>query len=195
LPARQCLADPAVRAGRVLIPKGLTGLDRYVNLRVSQRFAVPRFLSKMDKTLHDLGGIVLNGLPTFFLVLLLTFCVRYLYLKPLEKVLAERFRLTEGARKAAEESLRTADTKIAEYEKALGEARGEIYREQSEFLRKMHEEQADQVRAARARSDQRVAAIKESLSKEAEAARSGLEAQSDVLATQIADSILHRRVA
>ena len=113
---------------------------------------------------------------------------RYLYLKPVEKVLAERFRLTEGARKAAEESLRTADTKIAEYEKALGEARGEIYREQSEFLRKLHEEQAEQVGAARRRSDQRVAAIKEVLSKEAEAARSGLEAQSDVLATQIADS-------
>ncbi len=73
----------------------------------------------MDKILHDLGGIVLNGLPTFFLVLILAACVKYLYLNPLEKVLAERYRLTEGARKAAEDSLKSADTKIAEYEDKL----------------------------------------------------------------------------
>ncbi len=84
----------------------------------------------MDKTLHDLGGIVLNGLPTFFLVIILAGFVKYLYLKPLEKVLAERFRLTEGARKAAEDSLKNADTKIAEYQDALNKARSEIYMEQ-----------------------------------------------------------------
>ena len=31
----------------------------------------------MDKILHDLGGIVLNGLPTFFLVLILAFFVKF----------------------------------------------------------------------------------------------------------------------
>ena len=105
----------------------------------------------MDQTLHALGGIVLNGLPTFFLIIILAVCVKYLYLKPLDKVLAERFRLTEGARKAAEESLKNADTKVAEYETALAEARSEIYQEQSEFLKKVHEEQAAQVRAAAGR--------------------------------------------
>src|SRR5579863_4538643 len=96
----------------------------------------------MDKTLHDLGGIVLYGLPTFFLVLILAFFVKHLYLKPLEKVLAERFRLTEGARKAAEESLRNADSKIGEYQKALSEARAGIYKDQAEFLSKLHAEQS-----------------------------------------------------
>src|SRR5580700_4227329 len=96
----------------------------------------------MEKTLHDLGGIILNGLPTFFLVLILAFFVKVLYLKPLDKVLAERFRLTEGARKAAEDSLKNADTKIAEYQDALNKARNEIYLEQAAFLQKLHEEQA-----------------------------------------------------
>src|SRR4051812_43856924 len=133
----------------------------------------------MDKTLHDLGGIVLNGLPTFFLVLILAFCVKYLYLKPLERVLAERFRLTEGARKAAEESLKSADTKIAEYEAALASARGEIYREQAEFLSRLHAEQAERVSAVRAKSDEQIASARLSIAKEAETARQGLEAQSD----------------
>ncbi|MDP9169485.1 MAG: hypothetical protein M3N54_02600 [Acidobacteriota bacterium] len=149
----------------------------------------------MDKTLHDLGGIVLNGLPTFFLVLILALCVKYLYLGPLEKVLAERFRLTEGARTAAEESLKSADTKIAEYEAALAAAREEIYREQDAFSKQFHAEQAEQIRTVRAASDQRVASICESIAREVATARQGLEAQSDTLAAQMADAILERKVA
>jgi F0F1-type ATP synthase membrane subunit b/b' len=149
----------------------------------------------MDKTLHDLGGIVLNGLPTFFLVLILAACVKYLYLKPLEAVLAERFRLTEGARQAAEQSLKSADTKIAEYETALANARAEIYAEQAEYLHKLHEEQAEVAKIARLESEKRIALMKESILKEVLVAQDALEAQSDALASQIADTILARRVA
>jgi len=148
----------------------------------------------MDKTLHDLGGIVLNGLPTFFLVVILAFFVRFLYLKPLEKVLAERFRLTEGARKAAEDSLRNADTKIAEYQDKLNSARNEIYQEQAAFLQQLHAEQAELAHAVRVESDARLAEIKLSLAKEAEVARENLASQAETLAGQIADAILSRRV-
>jgi F0F1-type ATP synthase membrane subunit b/b' len=149
----------------------------------------------MDKTLHDLGSIVLNGLPTFFLVLILAACVKYLYLKPLEKVLAERYRLTEGARKAAEDSLKSADSKIAEYENSLAEARGAINKEQAEFLGRIREEQAEQVRKVRLESEHRIATAKLSIAEEARIATEGLEAQSDTLAAQIADAVLSRRVA
>jgi F0F1-type ATP synthase membrane subunit b/b' len=149
----------------------------------------------MDKLLHDLGGIVLNGLPTFFLVIILAVCVKYLYLKPLEKVLAERYRLTEGARKAAEESLKSADSKLAEYEDALVKARGEIYKEQSEFLHRLHEEQATQIGQVRADSEKRISAAKVAIAEEARNAAASLEAQSDTLAAQIADAVLARRVA
>jgi F0F1-type ATP synthase membrane subunit b/b' len=149
----------------------------------------------MDQTLRDLGGIVLNGLPTFFLLLILAFFVRFLYLKPLEKVLEQRFRLTEGARKAAEDSLKNADNKIAEYQEALNRARHEIHQEQAEFLQNLHAEQAETVRNIRSESDSRVMAIKLSITKEADAARTSLEAQSEALAAQIADSILGRKVA
>jgi F0F1-type ATP synthase membrane subunit b/b' len=149
----------------------------------------------MDKTLHDLGQIVLQGLPTFFLVLILAFVVKFLYLKPLDKVLAERFRLTEGARKAADESLKNADHKIAEYQHALNKARAEIYQEQSDYLQKVHAGQATHAQAVRAESEQRVMAIKMALAKDADEARDHLEAQSEVLAGQIADAILRRKAA
>jgi F0F1-type ATP synthase membrane subunit b/b' len=149
----------------------------------------------MDQTLQALGGIVINGLPTFFLVLLLAACVKYLYLKPLDKILAERHRLTEGAREAAAESLRNADSRVAEYETALSEARTEIYAETAAFLKSLNAEQAERIHAARADSESRIAAGKAAVAAEAAAARQTLELQSDLLATQIADSILNRRIA
>jgi F0F1-type ATP synthase membrane subunit b/b' len=149
----------------------------------------------MEKTLHDLGGILLSGLPTLFLVLILVYFVQTLYVAPLKKVLAERHRLTEGAKKAAEDSLQNAESKIAEYEEALSRARGEIYRDQADILTRIHAEQAEDIRAVRAEAEQRIAAAKQAIAEEAAAARQHLEAQSDALAGQIADSILTRRVA
>jgi F0F1-type ATP synthase membrane subunit b/b' len=149
----------------------------------------------MIQTLHDLGGIVLNGLPTFFLIIILSIFVKFLYLRPLERVLAERFQLTEGARKAAEESLKNADTKIAEYQDALNRARNEIYQEQADYLQKLHDEQGELARAARLESDSRVAAIKLSIAQDADAARDHLERQSESLAAEITAAILGRRVA
>src|ERR1700685_2042570 len=132
----------------------------------------------MDKTMHDLGGIVLEGLPTFFLLLILYFFVKYFYLKPLEKVLGERFRLTEGARKAAAESLKNADSKINEYQDALNKARAEIYTEQAEFLRSLHAEQAAQIQEVRIDSDRQIVAMKLSFAHESTVATESLAAQS-----------------
>jgi len=154
--------------------------------------AVPLY---MDKLLHDLGGIVLNALPTSILVLILAIFVKQLYLKPLEAVLAERHRLTEGARLAAEQGLHSADSKIAEYQADLEKARGQIYAEQTEFLRNLHSEQTARAQAAKAASDASLAAVRQSLSMEATLAREGLAAQSDQLASEIASSMLARRVA
>lgn len=149
----------------------------------------------MNQTLHDLGGIVLNGLPTFFLVILLSVCVKYLYLNPLDKTLAERYRLTEGARKAAEQSLRDAGARIGDYENALADARGQIYQEQAEFLQKFQAAQADEIQKMRAESDSQLRTAKDAINAEAATARTDLEARSESLANQIADTILSRSAA
>jgi len=148
----------------------------------------------MDKLLHDLGGIVLNGLPTAIIVLILTVFVRQFYLKPLEKVLTERHRLTEGARQAAEQSLLSADSKIAAYQAALEEARGKIYAEQAAFLANLHAEQTVRAQAAKAASDATLAGVRQSLAAEAEAARANLAAESEQLASEIANSMLAPRI-
>jgi F-type H+-transporting ATPase subunit b len=148
----------------------------------------------MDKLLNDLGGIVLNALPTSMIVLILAIFVKQFYLKPLESVLAERHKLTEGARLAAEQGRDAANSKIAAYEAALDKARREIYTEQTEFLKNLHAEQAERTKAAKATSDSTLAAVRQSIAAEAVQAREGLAARSEQLADEIADSVLVRRV-
>jgi F-type H+-transporting ATPase subunit b len=147
----------------------------------------------MDKLLHDLGGIVLNALPTSFIVIILAVFVKKVYLQPLEKVLAERHRLTEGARAAAEQGLHAADSKIAEYDAALDKARSEIYAQQADFLKNLQAEQAARMQSAKTTADNNLAAMRDSLAKEAAAARQQLAAQSEQLASEIADSVLATR--
>lgn len=147
----------------------------------------------MDKLLHDLGGIVLNALPTSFIVIILAVFVKKVYLQPLEKVLAERHRPTEGARAAAEQGLHAADSKIAEYDAALDKARSEIYAQQADFLKNLQTEQAARMQLAKSSADNAIAAMRDSLAKEAAAARLQLAAQSEQLASEIADSVLGSR--
>ena len=81
----------------------------------------------MDKTLHQLGGILLNRIPTFVLVLLLNLYLRFVFFKPLENTLAARYAKTEGARQAAAAALAAADARVAEHQAALRAARAKVF--------------------------------------------------------------------
>ncbi len=144
----------------------------------------------MDSTLHALGQIVLNGLPTFFLIILLQFYLKRVFFRPLEKTLQQRYEVTEGAQKNADEALRNADRRIAEYEAALDKARGEMYAEQEKVYKRIHEEQGIALEAARRKAEEILLRAKTDLAAEKQAAFEGLAAQSDDLANRIADSIL-----
>src|SRR5205085_2833862 len=51
----------------------------------------------MDAMLHALGGILLRAVPTFLLLIALTYYLKSVFFKPLEKVLHQRYEATEGA--------------------------------------------------------------------------------------------------
>jgi F0F1-type ATP synthase membrane subunit b/b' len=149
----------------------------------------------MDETLRQLGRIVYYGLPTSFLVILLCIYLKIMYFKPFQKMLAARYEATEGARKAAEESLARAHAKAAEFDAALQQARQEIYAEQEQYLKKLQEQQAAEVETVRRASEEHLEQARQQLAAEGAAARESLAAQSDRLASQIADAILSGRAA
>ena len=149
----------------------------------------------MDTMLHDLGQLLLRAVPTFLLVVVLDFYLKYMFFKPLEKVLQQRYDATEGARKLAEEALELAAAKTAQYEAALRAARSEVYQAQEQAHRQLAEHQAGELLATRQRTEQIVRDAQRQLAEDAEVLKPELAAGSDALANQIADSILRGRAA
>ncbi len=149
----------------------------------------------MEATLHALSGILLRAIPTFGLVILLHFYLKYIFFGPLEKVLTERYRASEGARKAADESVCKAEARAAEYENALRVARAEIYQSQEAAHKQLEAQRSELVAAARQRADAAIAEAKQQLAGDVSAAKLELSAESDRLAERIVDSLLQRRVA
>ncbi|HEY1206408.1 MAG: hypothetical protein ABSH46_10815 [Bryobacteraceae bacterium] len=149
----------------------------------------------MDELLRSLGGLALKAIPTFLLVVALHFYLKRMFFRPMARVIDERYRATEGARKAAEESLAKAAEKAAEYEASLRAARSEIYREQEEARQKLRQDQAAAVGEARRTAEAAVQEAGRQLAAELVAAKESLALQTGSLADQIADSVLHGRVA
>jgi F-type H+-transporting ATPase subunit b len=149
----------------------------------------------MEATLHALGQILVQALPTFILVLLLFVYLRSVFFKPLERVLDARDEATEGARKKAADALDRAQAKVEAYEEKMRAVRNEIYREQEEMRLKWRDEQIAQVAAARQRTETLVKGAKATIAAEANQAKSTLHQNSQALADQITQAILRRRTA
>ncbi|MGD0362151.1 MAG: ATP synthase F0 subunit B [Bryobacteraceae bacterium] len=145
--------------------------------------------------MHALSGILLRAIPTFLLVIFLHFYLKYMFFKPLDKVLHARYEATEGARLRAAESLEKAAAKTAEYEAALRAARAEVYQTQEQLHRRLQDEQSTQVHQARQQAEAAVRDAKAQLAAEIAQAKTDLAAQGDSLASQIADTILNRGAA
>jgi F-type H+-transporting ATPase subunit b len=149
----------------------------------------------MDQTLHALGDILLKAVPTVFLVVVLHFYLKFVFFKPLKKVLDARYNATEGARKLAAESLEKAAAKTANYEAKLRAARAEVYQAQERIYREMQERQSAQVAEARRNAEQMLKTAQEEIGREVELAKTALAAQSDALAAQIAEAVFRRSAA
>jgi len=149
----------------------------------------------MDSLLRDLGQLLLKAAPTFVLVVVLNFYLKYIFFRPLEKVLQQRYNATGGARKLAAEALERAEGKTAEYEAALRAARKEIHQAQEQAHRELAERQAAELLAARQNAEKLVRDAQRQLSLDAEILKRELAATSDSLAGQIADSILRGNAA
>lgn len=149
----------------------------------------------MDATLHALGGILLRAIPTFLLVIGLHLYLKYVFFRPMEKVLHQRFEATEGARLLAEKSLARAAAKAADYEAAMRAARAEAYQAQERLYKQLKERETAELSAARAQAEAAIKEAKELLAKDVAAAQASLAYDSDALAAQIADSLLQRSAA
>jgi F-type H+-transporting ATPase subunit b len=144
----------------------------------------------MEQTLHALAGILLRAIPTVIIVLLLHWYLKAMLFQPLAKVLKQREEATAGARHTAEESLQTAAKRAADFDKALIEARAEVYREQESQRKQWLEDQAAQIRTAKESGDRAVSEAQANLKQESAVARQTLADTSSSLADEITRTVL-----
>jgi len=151
----------------------------------------------MDAVFSALGGLMMKALPTFILLILLHFYLKWAFYSPLDRLLHRRWEATEGARKLAGETLEDAQRKADAYEEAIRNSRSAIHKGQEQMRRQWQQEQAAAVEQARQSARSMVIQAKEELAAETEAARLGLQAESETLAEQIAGAVLdlERRAA
>lgn len=149
----------------------------------------------MESIVQALGVILWKALPTFFLVVLLHFYLKYMFFGPLEKVLHRRYEVSEGARIAAEGSLQRAAAKTEEYESALRAAKAEVFQAQEAAHRDLQRQHEAAIQKARADAEAAIRKAKAELRGDADAAKQTLRGDSDGLADQIADLILSGKAA
>jgi F-type H+-transporting ATPase subunit b len=147
----------------------------------------------MEQTLQALSGILLAAIPSALLLIILHFYLKAVLFKPLQKVLKQREELTIGARKAADESLASAERKAQDYEAKFRDARAEVYKEQEATRSVWLEDQAQQIAAGQSRSADAMAAADKRLAEEKTAAKQNLVETSAALADSIANVVLARR--
>jgi F-type H+-transporting ATPase subunit b len=143
----------------------------------------------LDLLLAQVGALIVQALPTLFLIVVLHFYLKAMLFKPLAKVLAERDALTKGAKQIAEASLTAASGKADQYEQALRDARNDIYKEQESMRKQWLDEQATQIANARTASEARVKTAREEIARDVEEARKSLSDQAAQLADKIAATI------
>src|SRR5260370_32550594 len=146
----------------------------------------------MEETLRQLGGILLKAVPTFILVVLLHLYLKFIFFRPLQRVLQERYDATEGARKLADESLARAAQKAADYEAALRAARAETYKELEQLRRELQDDRAASVKEARPRAESAIPQAKPAPIADVETLKRDLQTESAALADRIATKILGR---
>ena len=144
----------------------------------------------MEQTLRQLGELLLGAIPTVVLLLTLYGLYHVIVHKPLEAVLAERRRRTQGAAEQARTDIAVAAERAREYETRLREAQLAIFKAMDNRRKQAIEARAAAVAQARERAQGQIAEAKAEIEREATAARATLELESDRIADQIIGSIL-----
>lgn len=138
----------------------------------------------------QLGELFLEALPTTIIVFLFFLFLRWAFFQPMERVLAERSKRIEGARKEADAAQVAAQEKVRSYQEALKKARGELYVEQDATRRAVLDERARLIKQTRDQANEAIRVAKDRIAGEVAAARRQLEQESQTLGSEIARVIL-----
>jgi len=144
----------------------------------------------MDTTLKQVGELLLDAVPTVVLLLLLYAIYQNVVRKPLERILKERRDRTEGAALKARADVAAAEARTQEYEEKLREARLAVFKAQEARRQKAQQMRSEAMTEDRAKAQEQIRQAKVGIEQDMAAARVGLQAETERLATEIVRTIL-----
>ena len=144
----------------------------------------------MDKTLQQLGELLLGAVPTVILLALLYALYTAIVHKPLQRALAERRSKTEGAVEKSRADIAAAEARTSEYEQKLREARAAVFRAQEARRQAALQARTNALNEARSKAQVQVQAAKANIERDRDAAEQALPAESAALAQEIARRVL-----
>jgi F-type H+-transporting ATPase subunit b len=149
----------------------------------------------MDATLKALAALALQAIPTVLFFIFLTHYLKFVYFRPVAKILEERRRQTEGVRELAQRALEAAKKRGYEFESAVMMVRQQLLQENEAQRRLWAEEQGKIVAAARTAAEEKVAAARLEIARELENAKADIGDSVSQISRRIVDSLLKRRAA
>ena len=149
----------------------------------------------MDETLRQVGELLLGSIPTIVFMVLLYGSYTVLVHKPLTRVLAERRSKTEGAIEKARADIAAAETRTADYEQRLREARMAVFKSQELRRQQALQARAAAVAEARSQAQAQVEQARAAIEKDKTAAQAGLQGESGRLAAEIIRTVLQPALA
>jgi F-type H+-transporting ATPase subunit b len=149
----------------------------------------------MDTILRQVGELLISSIPSILCLLVVWAGYRFIVHGKLEQVLEQRHALTEGAVQRARQEIVAAESRTAEYEQRLREARGQIYQAQQANRLRVVEQRNTALAEARKQAGETVKSARIALEKDVLAAKATLEQQANVLADKVIESVLRPAAA
>jgi F-type H+-transporting ATPase subunit b len=144
----------------------------------------------MDKTLHQLGELLLGAVPTIILLGILFVLYTLLVHRPLTAVLAERRSRTQGAMERARADIAAAEARTSDYEQRLREARLKVFKNQEARRQQATQSRAEAVNQARTRAQGQVKVARSDIEQAKQQALTNLQAETGRLAREIVRTVL-----
>ena len=144
----------------------------------------------MDTTLKQAGQLLLDSIPTVVMLLLIYAIYQNLLRNPLEKVLAQRRERTEGAVAKARADVASAESRTQEYEQKLREAKTAVFKAQEARRQLAQQARAQAMAEARQAAQQQIREARLAIDQDIAAAKAGLQAETQRLASDIIRTIL-----
>jgi F-type H+-transporting ATPase subunit b len=128
------------------------------------------------------------------LILVMVYVLNRTMFKPINKILEERDQRTRGQRGAAEDILKRIDESLSNYERTLYEARAEGYRMMEQERAAAMRDRVALLEGAREDIADLVTREKMAIRSQTEQAINSIEAEAQLLASQIGSQILRRPI-